>query len=110
MHLYRLITHVESHLTFKDVETFVLSMMDVQHTPSPWGRYPTREDCPPLLPVAFIVTTIPNRRTPRLRPGRTRRSCCGASSASSMAPVAAWSSVAAMVSYSFPYTTVCREK
>src|SRR5829696_6697985 len=31
--LYRLIAHVESHLAFEDVETFILLMMDVQHAP-----------------------------------------------------------------------------
>src|SRR5215204_1440637 len=31
--LYHLITHVESHLTFEDIEAFVLLVMDVQHTP-----------------------------------------------------------------------------
>src|SRR5215213_9136896 len=30
--LYDLISHVESHLAFEDVEAFVLLVMDVQHT------------------------------------------------------------------------------
>src|SRR5215207_1266213 len=33
MRLYHLITHVESHLAFEDIEAFVLLVMDVQHTP-----------------------------------------------------------------------------
>ena len=33
MRLYRLLTHVESHLAFEDVEAFVLLVMDVQYCP-----------------------------------------------------------------------------
>ena len=33
MRLYDLIAHVEVHLAFQDVETFVLLVMDVHHAP-----------------------------------------------------------------------------
>src|SRR5215204_1260615 len=57
-----------------------------------------------------MVASIPNHHHASPSPGSCAKVLLWASSALSMAPVLTWSSVADIVSFSFPYTVVCRER
>src|SRR5215216_2670814 len=57
-----------------------------------------------------MVASIPNHQNASPSPGSCAKVLLWASSALSMAPVLTWSSVADIVSFSFPYTVVCRER
>src|SRR5215207_9323973 len=57
-----------------------------------------------------MVASTPNHHHASPSPGSCAKVLLWASSALSMAPVLTWSSVADIVSFSFPYTVVCRER
>src|SRR5215203_1234135 len=57
-----------------------------------------------------MVASVPNHHHASPSPGSCAKVLLWASSALSMAPVLTWSSVADIVSFSFPYTVVCRER
>jgi AcrR family transcriptional regulator len=114
MRLYRLISYVESHVAFEDVETFVLLVMDVKHAPVPIGSEYLYQRGPP---TGLLLRGLYGGKQPEPPPrlAFTRFGCAKvmlwtSSSALSMAPVLTWSSVADIVSFSFPYTVVCRER
>src|SRR5688500_17216933 len=56
-----------------------------------------------------MVANIPAHHNASPSPGSCAKVLLAASSASSVAPILAWSSVDDIVSFSFPYTMLCRE-
>src|SRR5215204_560879 len=57
-----------------------------------------------------MVASTPNHHNASPSPGSCAKVRLAASSALSMVPVLAWSSVDDIVSFSFPYTVACREQ
>ena len=112
--LYRLISYVESHLAFEDVEAFVLLVMDVKHALIPIGSEYLYQRGPPTgLLLRGLYGGKQPEPPPRLafaRFGCAKVMLAPSSSALSMAPVLTWSSVADIGSFSFPYTVVCIER
>src|SRR5919107_1184907 len=93
--LYGLISYVEGHLAFEDVEAFILTVMDVQRTREAFGsEYLYQGVLPPVCSfVALMVASVPIHHNASPSPGSCAKvRLAASSSALSSAPLLAWSS------------------